>query len=172
MDATTIPAPCSPRAEVTSLVPLRMPPMFIGEDVAPTVRPAAPALEEETAMPKDMERLDPSYWLREVRYSTENAEAADRRADAHAAKGDRERATYARKDAAERRQEARRALALARNDGAWPALRTALASGDERIQQRAWTMANRLIDAEDDVVEELLELRADDTEQLRAKRVA
>ena len=170
MDALTIPVPRSPRAEVTSLVPLRMPTMFLGDDVTPTVRPAPPT--KETQMPKDMERLDPSYWLREVRYSTENAEAADRRADAHAAKGDRERAAYARKDAAERRQEARRALALARSDGAWPALRTALASGDERIQQRAWTMANRLIDAEDDVVEELLELGADGVEQLRAKRVA
>lgn len=48
MDATTIPAPHSPRAEITSLVPLRMPPMFIGDDVNPTVRPAAP----EKSMPK------------------------------------------------------------------------------------------------------------------------
>lgn len=42
MDALTIPAPRSPRAEVTSLVPLRMPTMFLGDDVTPTVRPAAP----------------------------------------------------------------------------------------------------------------------------------
>lgn len=48
MDATTIPAPRTARAEITSLVPLRMPPMFIGDDVNPTVRPAAP----EKSMPK------------------------------------------------------------------------------------------------------------------------
>lgn len=168
MDATTIPAPCSPRAEVTSLVPLRMPPMFVGDDSTPTVRPAAPT--EKT--PMQSAKLDPAYWLTEARYAEESAARCDVRAGEHAAKGDRERAAHARKDAAERRQEARRACALSRNDGAWPALRTALASGDERIQQRAWTLANRLIEAEDDVVEELLELGADDTEQLRAKRVA
>lgn len=168
MDAMTVPAPCSPRAEVTSLVPLRPLPMFFGDDVTPTVRPAAPMKET----PMQSAKLDPAYWLTDARYAEESAARCDTRAAEHAAKGDRERAAYARKDAAERRQEARRGLALARNDGAWPALRTALASGDERIQQRAWTMANRLIDAEDDVVEELLELGADDTEQLRAKRVA
>lgn len=49
MDAMTVPAPCSPRAEVTSLVPLRPLPMFCGDDFTPTVRPAAP---ETTTMSK------------------------------------------------------------------------------------------------------------------------
>lgn len=46
MDAVTVPAPRAPRSEVTSLVPLRPLPMFIGDDVTPTVRPVA--LKEET----------------------------------------------------------------------------------------------------------------------------
>lgn len=61
MDATTIPAP-GPRAEVTSLVPLRMPTMYRGDDRV-TVRP--PAFPRTTAQAERYEAESEARWSHE-----------------------------------------------------------------------------------------------------------
>lgn len=145
MDATTIPAPCSPRAEVTSLVPLRMPPMFIGDD-SPTIRPAAP---EKTTMSKpDLETA------RSLLVQAAEARIAQREAEANAALAHtRREAAFARVAAALRTKRPRPVVMIAE-----------AAEAAAKAEYDVWTKAEWDFDAEarDCALHALAALRDDD----------